>query len=112
MRRPLSTQTILRPFLSGMLLITAACGDFQDPVSGPQGTALSSPSGSQAPQQGIAENESPLAPAPTSSAGGPVSLPISTDTVPASTETFAVGSLCTMLANESAAGQFSPHLDL
>ena len=108
MRRPLSTQTILKPFLSGMLLITAACGDFQDPVSGSQGTALSSPSGSQAPQQRITGNESLLAPAPPGYAVDPARLPVPMDTAPASTETSGVGPLGNMLANESAAEQLSP----
>lgn len=38
-----------------MLLITASCGDFQDPSSGSQGTILTDSSASPAPQQQIDE---------------------------------------------------------
>jgi hypothetical protein len=60
MFRRVSIQTILWPFLSGLLLVS--CGDFQDPATGSQGTILSHPSVSQTPQQPIGENGSPLTP--------------------------------------------------
>lgn len=55
--RRLSIQTVLWPFLSGLLLVS--CGDFQEPATSPQGTILSHPSLSQTPQQPIDENGSP-----------------------------------------------------
>lgn len=108
MRRRSSIQTILWPFLSGMLLVTASCGDFQDPASGSQGTTLSPPSVSQAPQQRIDGSESQLTPPPPASVVDPASLPAPTDTAPTSTDTFGAGPLGDTPARESDAGQFSP----
>ena len=77
-----SILTILWPILSWMLLITASCGDVQDPASGPQGTNLSYPSVSQAPQQQIGGSESQLTPPPPVYAADSASLPAPTDWPP------------------------------
>lgn len=108
MRRRSSILTILWPFFPGALLVTASCGDFQDPASGSQGTTLSHPSVSQAPQQQIDGSESQLTPPPPANAVDPASLPISTGTAPASTETFGAGPRSDTFAGEFPAEQFSP----
>ena len=108
MRRLFSTQTILWPILSGLLLVTASCGDFQDPPSWPQGLYLSHPSASQAPQDQMGGSESHLTPAYSGAAVGSASLPTSLGMAPGSTDTFAAGTRIDTIANESAGGQLSP----
>lgn len=101
-----SIQTMLWPFLSGLLF--ASCGDVHDPASGSQGTILSHPSLAQAPQQPIGGNDSQLTPPASGDAVDPASLPITTDTAPASTETTGTGPQRDTLANGSAAEQVTP----
>ena len=108
MRRPSPIQTILWPFLSAMLLITASCGDFQDPSSGSPGTTLSYPSGLHAPQQQIARGEDQLTSGPHGSAVDPASLPAPTDMASAATEPFGAGVRGDTRASESTIEQFAP----
>ena len=113
MRWRSSLLTILRPLLSGMLLVTASCGDFQAPASGLTGQtspASGSPRTdlSQAPQQQVDQSQNQLTPVPPVYALDSASLPTPTGTVPASSETFGTGSVGDTPPNESAPGQFSP----
>jgi hypothetical protein len=118
MRRRSSILTILRPFLLGMLLVTASCGDFQAPASGLTGqtapasgslrTDLSQGPPSQAPQQQVDQSQNQLTPVPPVYALDSASLPTPTGTAPASTESFGTGSVGDTPQNESAPGQFSP----
>lgn len=101
MLRRLSTQTVLWPFLSGLLLVS--CGDFQEPASGSQGTILSQPSPSQTPQQPIGGNDSPLTPSTSGDAGDPANVPAPADRAPASYETIGGGTPRDTPVNGSAA---------
>ncbi len=101
MFRRVSIQTILWPFLSGLLLVS--CGDFQDPATGSQGTILSHPSVSQTPQQPIGENGSPLTPSASGDAVDPANVPATADRAAASYETIGGGSQRDTPVNGSAA---------
>lgn len=106
MRRRSSILTIPSLILSGLLL--ASCGDFQDPASGGQGAPLSYSSVTQVPQQRIGGSESQVTPALPGNAIDPASLPASTDTAPASTQTIGTAYRGDRLASESASEHFSP----
>lgn len=118
MRWRSSILKILRPLLSGMLLVTASCGDFQAsssgltgqtaPASGSLRTDLSQALPSQDPQQQVDLSQNQLTPVPPVYALDSASLPTPTGTAPASAETFGTGSVGETPPNESAPGQFSP----
>jgi hypothetical protein len=115
MRWRSSILTILRPLLSGMLLVTASCGDpasglpgQASPASGLPRTDLSQPPPSQASQQQVDQSQSQLTPVPLVYALDSANLPTPAGTAPASTETFGTGSVGDTPPNESAPGQFSP----
>jgi hypothetical protein len=84
MRRRSPILTILWPFFPVVLLVTASCGDFQDPASVSQEPSLSHPSISQAPQQQIDGSDSQPTPPPLENTVDPARLPISTGTAPTS----------------------------
>lgn len=101
MLRRLSIQTVLWPFLSGLLLVS--CGDFQEPATGSQGTSLSHSFVSQTPQQPIGENGSPLTPSTSGDAIDPANVPAPADRAPAPYETIGGGSQRDAPVNGSAA---------
>lgn len=75
LRRQAAVRAILWPVLTGLLLVTASCGDLQDPASGAQGASATQPSVTQVSQQQTGETATPGAEASTFPAEPAHSLP-------------------------------------
>lgn len=82
-----SVRTTLWPVLTGLLLVTASCGDFQDPASGVQGSQLTHPALTQVTSPQTGGDESYIAPPPAEYPGDQASRPLPGDPVPSSTGT-------------------------
>ena len=105
MLRRLSIQTILWPFLSGLLLVS--CGDFQDPATGSQGIPVSHPSGVMTPQPEIGgTGNQPISGAP-GEVVNPASQPMTSGTAPASMDQTGTETQGGVRAIESASGSSS-----
>ncbi|MDP3092214.1 MAG: hypothetical protein Q8N04_16195 [Nitrospira sp.] len=70
-----SLQAILWPLLTGLLLVTASCGDLQDPASGTQEASPAQPSVTPVSQEQTGETAPPLADTSTFPAEPAPSLP-------------------------------------
>lgn len=57
--RQAAVRTILWPVLTGLLLVTASCGDLQDPASGAQGASPTQPPVTPASEQQTGETATP-----------------------------------------------------
>lgn len=94
--RQASVRAILYPVLTGLLLITASCGDFQDPASGVQGSHLTHPALTQITSQQPGGDGSYIAPPPAEYPGDQASRPLPVDPVPSSTGTIGTGGNTTL----------------
>lgn len=81
-----SLRAILWPILTGLLLVTASCGDLQDPASGAQGASSTQPSVTPVSGQQTGDTATPGADAPAVPAEPAPSLP-SPETTQLPTET-------------------------
>ncbi|THJ19850.1 MAG: hypothetical protein CAF44_013860 [Nitrospira sp. CG24D] len=75
LRRQAAVRAILWPVLTGLLLVTASCGDLQDPASGGQGASPTQPSVTPVSGQQTGETATPGADASTFPAEPTPSLP-------------------------------------
>ncbi|MDO9116941.1 MAG: hypothetical protein Q7U39_03225 [Nitrospira sp.] len=75
LRRQAVVQAILWPLLTGLLLVTASCGDLQDPASGTQGASSTQPSVTPVSGQQTGDTATPGADAPAVPAEPAPSLP-------------------------------------
>lgn len=96
-----SVRAILCPVLIGLLLVTASCGDFQDPASGAQESHLTNPALTQVTSQQTGRDESYIAPPPAEYPRDQASRPLPVDSLPSSTETVGTGGNTTL--NETTA---------
>lgn len=86
LRRQAVVQAILWPLLTGLLLVTASCGDLQDPASGTQGASSTQPSVTPVSGQQTGDTATPGADAPAVPAE-PAPSPPSPETTQLPTET-------------------------
>lgn len=75
LHRQAFVRAILRPVLTGLLLITASCGDLQDPASGTQGAFSTQPSVTPVSEQQTGRTATPGADASTFPAESAPALP-------------------------------------
>lgn len=75
LHRQAFVRAILRPVLTGLLLITASCGDLQDPASGTQGAFSTQPSVTPVSEQQTGGTATPGADASTFPAESAPALP-------------------------------------
>lgn len=91
-----SLRAILCLVLTGLLLVTASCGDFQDPASGVQRSHLTHPALTQVTSPQTGGDGSYIAPPPAEYPGDQASRPLPADSLPPSTGAIETGSNTTL----------------